>query len=107
MMHRPVDHIPEPAHGERRMWCAVLGAVIEEYRKEYAAALKRERQGHKKNPTPEMIIASVHRYFASRDGRFVCSNAGFDDLQVELVIKRVLGDAVMNKPGRWNGGRKP
>ncbi|RMC33748.1 hypothetical protein C9E81_15710 [Paracoccus alkanivorans] len=108
MHHRPIDHIPEPAVGERRMWCAVLGAVIEDYRKEYAAAVRRQKKGELKGPTPEMIIADVRRYFASRDAREVCLNAGFDELQVEMVLKRVLGVDAETMPvaGRWNGGRR-
>lgn len=108
MMHSHIKPLPEPAVGERRMWCAVLAAVIEDYRKEYAAAVKRDAKGVHKHPLPGNILKDVQAYFVSRDGRFVCANAGFDDLSINLVLRRVKGEGEAGNAsvGRWNGGHE-
>lgn len=91
MSPRLTQYPPASAFSERRVWAAVLLAVIEDYRCEYRAAVERTSY-----PRSEGIITDLRYYFASRNGRMVCALAGFEDLCVELVIQRIL----VPKPGR-------
>lgn len=88
------------------MWSAVLAAVIEDFRKDHESAISRMRRGINKPPYADQVIREARIYFAGRDARIVCSNAGFDDLRIDLVLKRITGGAA-SRDGRWSEGREP
>lgn len=101
---RPAQYQPISTISERRLWATVLLAVIEDYRREYWAATERTSY-----PRPEGVISDLRYYFASRDGRMVCTMAGVEELCAELVIQYVRdpNKRIGRRMGFWVSATPP